>query len=243
MSQANREDFLALLAAVEETAQEYRDSERISPPPAKKIDWLCRERFERPESQATLNPRIQLNALCREHYKELCERAWKLWQRGMTDLPPQELDIGAGLFALGVWCKKNLPEEKPAHAGPPRSDQKPDAQEQPGRLPPAVAAGTSTTVGPPADSEYATFWDEYHKMTYRGETMLLNDHQATIMKILAEGKPVDEHTLGAAINTYSTRYRLLDSFRAHRKYHPAWRLIKKASKGVYRLNVPVKVST
>ena len=113
MSQANREDFLALLAAVEETAQEYRDSERISPPPAKKIDWLRRDRFERPESQATLNPRIQLNALCREHYKELCERAWKLWQRGMTDLPPQELDIGAGLFALGVWCKKNLPEEKP----------------------------------------------------------------------------------------------------------------------------------
>ena len=112
MSQANYEDFLALLAAVEEAVREYRDSERISPPPAKKVDWLRRDRFERPESEATLNAWIQVKAFWREHYKELYERAWKLWQSGMTDLPPQEeVDIRAGLLASGSGAKRTCPKK------------------------------------------------------------------------------------------------------------------------------------
>ena len=68
-----------------------------------------------------------------------------------------------------------------------------------------------------------------------------NDHQAAIMQILAAGKPVDERTLGAAVGTYSKNYRLLDSFRVHGNYHPAWNtLIKKLGKGVFSLKVPVK---
>jgi len=140
MSQANYEDFLALLAAIEEAMEDERYKEQIRPAPAKEIDWLRRDRFYRSESQQGPDLQTRLAIFRRERYKELYERAWKLWQPGMTDLPPQELDIGAGLFALGIWCKRILAEEKPADAGPPWSDQKPTTQGQ-GDGPSGKAAG------------------------------------------------------------------------------------------------------
>lgn len=104
-----------------------------------------------------------------------------------------------------------------------------------------LEADLSRQDGTAEAARWMVFSEDYHKAAYGGLEMEFNDHQATIVKILAEGKPVDERTLGAAIGSYAKSYRLLDSFRVHGKYHDAWRHIKKVSKGVYRLNVPAKM--
>jgi len=92
----------------------------------------------------------------------------------------------------------------------------------------------------PRPEHAVVFSPDFHEATYRGELLTFNDTQARLMKLLAEGRPVDERTLGAEAKSYSDNYRLRDSFRSHGEYHRAWTLlIKQVDTGIYRLRAPV----
>jgi hypothetical protein len=82
---------------------------------------------------------------------------------------------------------------------------------------------------------------DFRSVTWFGQKYTFNDRRAKIIKLFWEShpEPLNEKTIAAHINTSSSNYRLIDSFRSHGKYDPAWgTMIKSLGGGTYSLNKP-----
>ena len=75
---------------------------------------------------------------------------------------------------------------------------------------------------------------------YDGHEHVFNNTQAEIVKLLHDSdSPMHEKKIAERINTVAKDYRLVNSFRRNRKYHPAWRtMIVHVGKGYYTLAKP-----
>jgi hypothetical protein len=83
-----------------------------------------------------------------------------------------------------------------------------------------------------------------------GETYKFNKNQAAAIQLIWQAdedpKKVGAHEsdIGKVVDTFSSKYRLRDTFRQRRKgkkrgFHPAWNnLIEHMGNGVYRLKAP-----
>jgi len=89
-----------------------------------------------------------------------------------------------------------------------------------------------------------THSDDFRSVTWYGKPYTFNYRQSIAIKLLwnsweAKETGVHQRTIGQAIDTSSNSYRLIDTFRQHRKYHQAWgTMIHHLGHGVYALKKP-----
>lgn len=86
---------------------------------------------------------------------------------------------------------------------------------------------------------------DYRSVVWNGQHFTFTPKRATIIKILWESDtPIHKDKIAAAINTTSEKYRLIDSFRSHGKYDPAWSvMIEHLGGGLYTLRKKPKNQT
>jgi len=91
-----------------------------------------------------------------------------------------------------------------------------------------------------------THSEDFRSVTWDDRTYTFNKNQAIAVKLLWNAMERDEggihqNTIAASLETVSKTYHLLDTFRQHKKKHPAWSgMIHHLGNGVYILKKPKK---
>jgi len=86
--------------------------------------------------------------------------------------------------------------------------------------------------------------DDFKWVLWYGQEFTFNSTQAVIISLFWKGwkegqNSIHQNTIAAGISTSSRSYHLVDSFRQHKRYHPAWRrMIHHLGKGIYILRQP-----
>jgi len=84
---------------------------------------------------------------------------------------------------------------------------------------------------------------DFQSVTWYGGQYTFNKSQAVAIKLLwgawEKGIGVPQKTIAEAVDSYATNFRLLDLFRIHGNYHPAWhKMIKHTGGDIYTLSTP-----